>query len=350
MAKIKDYDKIHYNNIEIYARQIETIYKSALKEGADISALISNFNSSTMFSFTNYPITKTRVDKLIKTLSTSIETVVLNGIDVEWTLSNNKNSELSRRVFGDNIGKLTKYQERRYFSNNMNALDAFKKRKISGIGLSDMVWRYADQFKSEIELAIDCGLRDRLSANEMARELRQYLQEPNKLFRRVRDEHGNLGLSKAAKVFNPRQGVYRSSVRNAQRLARTEINISYRNADHERWQQMDFVVGYEVKRSTNHSFYCPMCDGMAGKYPKDFKFSGWHPSCRCFVIPILMTDDEFWSWDGRGEAPKGSVNEVKDMPKGFKHWEANNLDKISKLEKRGALPYFLRDNKGFRST
>ena len=25
------------------------------------------------------------------------------------------------------------------------------------------------------------------------------------------------------------------------------------------------------------------------KYPKDICFVGWHPNCRCFVIPILKS-------------------------------------------------------------
>ena len=33
------------------------------------------------------------------------------------------------------------------------------------------------------------------------------------------------------------------------RMARTEINSAYREADSIRWQQLDFIVGYEVKTS-----------------------------------------------------------------------------------------------------
>ncbi|MBR3455746.1 MAG: hypothetical protein IKH26_10515 [Bacteroidaceae bacterium] len=44
-----------------------------------------------------------------------------------------------------------------------------------------------------------------------------------------------------------------SSYKNARRLAATECNTAYRTADHERWQQMDFVVGQEVHLSGNHT-------------------------------------------------------------------------------------------------
>ena len=38
--------------------------------------------------------------------------------------------------------------------------------------------------------------------------------------------------------------------------------------------------------SPNH---CPFCEEIGGKYPKDFKFWGWHPHCRCTTIPILKS-------------------------------------------------------------
>lgn len=139
------------------------------------------------------------------------------------------------------------------------------------MNLSDRVWRYTEQFKSEIELGIDIGLRDGLSADELSRDLRQYLQHPDKLLRRVRDEHGNLVLSKAAKAFHPGQGVYRSSYKNARRLAATETNMAYRTADYVRWQQLDFVVGIEIHLSNNHTLngvpFEDICDFLQGRYP-----------------------------------------------------------------------------------
>ena len=121
-------------------------------------------------------------------------------------------------------------------------MNAFIKRVDNGLSLSDKVWKYTDRFKNEIELGIDCGLRDGLSAPEIARNLKMYLQYPDKLFRRVRTQHGILKLSKTAAAFHPGQGVYRSSYKNARRLAATETNIAYRTADFERWQDFDKAI------------------------------------------------------------------------------------------------------------
>ena len=268
--------------------------------------------------------------------------------------------ELCNRVFGDNVGKLTDEQYRRYYSTNGEARDAFLERKANGLNLSDRVWRYTEQFREEIELGLDLGIRSGLSAAEMARELKSYLRQPDKLFRRVRNEHGQLQLSKAAKAYHPGRGVYRSSYKNARRLAATETNIAYRTADHLRWQQLDFVVGIRVVLSNNHTLngkaFRDICDELSaplgstatkgrGCYPKDFKFTGWHPLCRCHAESILKTSEEL-SEDVqrilRGEMPSAeSANRVDDVPGEFKEWLRDNKQRIDRAK---SLPYFIRDN------
>lgn len=202
-------------------------------------------------------------------------------------------------------------------------------------------------------MALDLGIRSGKSAAEMSRDERQYLRYPDKLFRRVRDEHGNLRLSKAAKAFHPGQGVYRSSYKNALRLTATETNIAYRTADFLRVQDLDFVVGIEVRLSNNHTLngrpFFDICDELAGKYPKDFKFTGWHPFCRCHSIKILKTEEEFFADEQRllaGEELGGeSLNRVGDVPPQFKEWVRDNRERITKARAKGTEAYFLRDNK-----
>ncbi|MDR0682643.1 MAG: hypothetical protein LBG15_12490, partial [Dysgonamonadaceae bacterium] len=283
MPRPNKYDKQHLRNLGLTEKQIEKIYDTAIKEAAAIGVSIHDFDPDKPFSFSDYPQTKARIEKLLKSLQKNTETVIVNGVRSGWALANNKNNALCDRVFGDNKYKLTKEQERRYYSNNDKARKAFLERKAAGLNLSDRVWNYTDQFKSEIEMGIDLGLRDGLPAAEIARDLKQYLKAPDKLFRRVRDEHGQLHLSKAAKAYHPGAGVYRSSFKNARRLAVTETNMAYRTSDHTRWQQLDFVVGIEVRLSNNHTLngkpFTDICDDLKGKYPKTFKFTGWHPLC-----------------------------------------------------------------------
>jgi len=141
--------------------------------------------------------------------------------------------------------------------------------------------------------------------------------------------------------------VYRSSYKNARRLAATETNIAYRTADHLRWQQMDFVVGIEIRTSPTNHPVPDICDDLKGKYPKDFKFTGWHPHCRCHAITILKTQEEVDADTRRilnGESPTdpgSSVNAVTDVPQKFKDWVDKNLTRIVKAKQ---LPYFITDN------
>lgn len=349
------YDREQMRRIDAIQRQIDAIYDEAVKEAAALGVTINMpQDAEKMFSFDDYPMTKKRVKEMLDNLRSQLQAAIVNGVRSSWTLANNKNNELCNVVFGNNVGKLTEEQYRRYYSTNGAALDAFIKRKENGMNLSDRVWHYSDLFKREIEMGLDLGIRSGLDAPAMARDLKQYLRHPDKLFRRVRDEHGNLQLSKAAADFHPGRGVYRSSYLNARRLAATETNIAYRTADHERWKKMDFVVGIEIHLSNNHTCkgrdgkphpFTDICDDLKGKYPKDFKFTGWHPHCRCFATSILKTDEEIAEDTKkilRGERPtEGSENTVEDVPDGFKDWLEENKERA---KTRFSVPYFLKDN------
>ena len=193
----------------------------------------------------------------------------------------------------------------------------------------------------------------------MSRDVRRYLRNPDKLFRRVRDKHGNLRLSKAAKAYHPGRGVYRSSYRNALRLTATENNMAYRTADHLRWQQQPFVVGIEIKLSNNHTCkgvigrFVDICDDLAGVYPKDFKFVGWHPHCRCYCVPKQASKEEFMEYQQRllnGEDVSNYhfKGEVKGVPDNFNKWIDKNKERAKGWSN---MPYFVRHNphyvKGF---
>ena len=117
-----------------------------------------------------------------------------------------------------------------------------------------------EEFRTSVEVTITKGLEweDNLSASKATD------------IARVRDEPGQLQLSKRAKEFHPGAGVYRSSYKNARRLAVTETNMAYHKADNERWRQLDFVLGYEVQVSGTNPNVCPLCMELAGKYPKEF--------------------------------------------------------------------------------
>lgn len=359
--KMNKYDREHLRRLAAYQRMIDSIYDEYAAEAAEIGGSVRNLAPDTLFSFARYPQTRKRANKLISGLKTDLLACIVNGVGAEWTLANNKNNELSRMVFGNRVGQLSQAQYRKYFSTNDAAREAFLSRKVGGLDLSERVWRYANQFKGEIELGLDVGIRNGLSAAQMTRDLRDYLRHPDKLFRRVRDEHGTLQLSKAAAEFHPGQGVYRSSYKNARRLAATETNMAYHTSDYHRWNQLDFVVGIEIRLAGNHTGLGAdgkpheihdICDDLAGRYPKDFKFTGWHPHCRCQAVSIIKTEKEIDEatdaiLEGREPDPE-SVNTVHDVPEAFDRWVEDNKERAKGWS---TMPYFIRQNpqyvKGF---
>lgn len=120
--------------------------------------------------------------------------------------------------------------------------------------------------------------------------------------------------------------------------------MAYRRADHERWQQMDFVLGIKIELSNQHPV-TDICDFVQGDYPKDFVFDGWHPQCFCYATPILISEDEMAKVSeafARGETyiPKGKT--VTDTPKGFKKWVKDHKEQIQSAKNP---PYWVRNNK-----
>ena len=304
-----------------------------------------------IFTFDDFPELKLQIDALMASVRDEIKFTVASGIRAEWDLANAKNTAMVQQLLGK-AAKLARYNR-----THEDALNAFLNRKEKGLNLSERVWNNTKRFKNEIEMGLDCGIRDGLDAAAMARQLKQNLKYPDLLFRRVRDERGVLQLSKRAAEFHPGQGVYRSSYKNARRLAATETNIAYRTSDHERWKDLDFVVGIEIHLSNNHTClnnkgvpvpFHDICDDLQGEYPKDFKFTGWHPHCRCIAVPILKSKEERDEDDERilrGEEPidpSESENAVTELPDNFNQWLEDNEERI---ENASSLPYFLRDNK-----
>ncbi|RKT01092.1 hypothetical protein [Chryseobacterium defluvii] len=345
MANLHDdnFDSKHFRRGEYNVRRINSLYKKLIDEITSLQS-IGRIKATKLFSFSDYPDLDKSANKLFEQFTKNVTAELFAQVEQSWKFAEAKQTDFINKIASKL--NLSKERVKEYTNPNKEALKAFKNRKENGMNLSDRVWKLSDQFRIEIELGLDVGIGEGKSAAKLARELRSNLNDPDRLFRRVRDKHGNLVLSKAAKAYHPGQGVYRSSAKNAQRLTRTENNMAYHEANYQKYQEFDFVVGIQIKLSNNPN-HCPFCEAMAGEYPKDFKFIGWHPMCRCTSITILKTWEEMERdnqliWDGK--EPLGSVNEVKEVPKAFSSWIQDNKDKI---ENAKVKPYFIRDNPRF---
>ena len=354
MARMNRYEARHIRNVEAYKREVQKIFDEATKEALRMGI---RFDAETgkPFSFDDYPETKRKFEALMAKMHQRLIAVVRNGVDAEYELAKDSAGAQIRSVFPALSAAQISEQLRKLA--NSNAKASFEQRRKRGLGLSDKVWQYTGQYKQELEMALDIGIGEGKSAQALSREVRRYLKQPNMLFRKVRDKHGVLHLSKRAKAYHPGRGVYRSSAKNALRMVATETNIAYRSADYLNTQASPWIVGIRIVLSNNHTCkdsqgvaqpFTDICDKLAGRYPKDFKFTGWHPNCRCHIEYIHKTDAEVERDTKRmlrGEKPieaHESKNYVGELPKSFKDWYDGNKERISRSK---TTPYFIEDNK-----
>lgn len=345
---IQGWDARHYRTTDAYVQAVQSLYDKATT-AITRAAARGKIDPDKPFSFDMYPSVKKEMQRITEQLASRVTTVIESGSKKQWLFACAKNDGFISSIM--DTSKLSKARLKKMQDRNLDALAAFQGRKVDGMNLSQRVWKYVGQFKDQLENALDVGLGEGRSADELSRDVRQNLRDPNRLFRRVRDKRGNLVLSKRAAAFHPGRGVYRSSYKNAMRLTRSEINMAYRESDWQRWQSLDFVVGFEIHRSNHEPLCkCDTCAKLVGRYPKTFKFKGWHPQCMCYATPVLM-DEETFDENELGDlkaALRGTTykhqqakNAVSDVPDGFKAWVK---DHVEAQKGWASTPYFIKDN------
>lgn len=316
-----------------YVMLVESIYEDLNLEAAKIVGITDfTIDSDRPFMWSDYPQTRKRIRDLQERFVEDIGAVIYSGTSEEWKNSNEVQDLLANKVLQTYVATIGKEKYEILYQPNNDALKAFQQRKDKGFTISDKLWNQSTLYKQELEEAISCAIQKGTIAITLSKQISKYLLDFPQLQKDYKERFG-----KASRAMDCE---YRSI-----RLAASEINMAYRQAENLRWQQMDFVVGYEIKLSNNHTCngkpFQDICDILAGKYPKDFQWTGWHPLCRCYKIPILKTEEEFWEWDGRSEATTASVNEVKDVPDAFKKWINENIQRAKSWD---SAPYFIRDN------
>lgn len=329
----RKYDFQHQKNLDTYAFRVRKAYLAATKDISNLTYKLS-LNSNDEFYFRNNPSISKKVDAILKEMYSEVYGVTVSGINSEWELAVEKNNELARYAFGKDLKKLPPEFKQKYLSGNDGAKRAFASRKVNGLNLSDRVFKNTKQFKTSIELALEAGIGQGRSAAALTKDVKSYLNEPDKLFRKIRDKPGGeLRLSKAAKDYHPGQGVYRSSYKNALRLTANETNFSYESSQHEKRKQQDFIVGIEISTSPRHVLsddkggIC--CDCLQGRYPKDFDWTyKWHVNCRCYSKNIIKSREEINQDIDKilagGEPNTPSKREVKKMPSVFNSYIKEN--------------------------
>lgn len=306
--------------------QVQSIYDRIAKEMA-IAVDSASYDGSVEFLFREYPELNQIVNKLMSGYVSQMNGLIYSGTSNEWKESNIMQDLLARKVLraydfekgGD------KYQ--RYFQPNTDALKAFQQRVDRGMNLSQKLWVQSQALKKEMEQTISTAIERGQSAVVLSKRISKYLSD----FPSMKADYAE----KYGKAVSCHDCQYASI-----RLARTEINMAYRKAEQTRWQQFDFILGYEIKLSKRHP--APdICDDLIGRYPKEIVFLGFHPNCMCYVVPIVMSDEEYYN-------SKQRVNNYMPLPSGLGSWIDKNCLRILSSSRKGTLPYWLRDNKNVR--
>ncbi len=323
MKGLTFYDKQHIQKILAQQSEVANIFNRFILSITPFLQQWANRSSDNVW-LRNQVVEKCVDRELDKLQSLLLTNLTAFNIDA-WKRSEMKNEDfISEYVKGMAIDSVRKQG---MFATNKDALSQLRKGfDARGNNLSPMVWNLADQTKTQLEYYLQAGLSVGRSSSRISQDLRQILNEPDKRFRRVKDKERKLVMSQPMKNYHPGQGIYRSSKMNALRLTATSTNMSYRTADYERWSKQDFILGIEIHRSANNRGPCKICDAMVGKYPKTFKFIGFHPFCICFATPITMEPDNFADFLLNDTVPQEQV--ITDIPKTAKDFVDENKNGV----------------------
>ena len=323
MKGLTFYDKQHIQKVLAQQSEVANIFNRFILSITPFLQQWANRSSDNVW-LRNQVVEKCVDRELDKLQSLLLTNLTAFNIDA-WKRSEMKNEDfISEYIKGMAIDSVRKQG---MFATNKDALSQLRKGfDARGNNLSPMVWNLADQTKTQLEYYLQTGLSVGRSSSRISQDLRQILNEPDKRFRRVKDKEGKLVMSQPMKNYHPGQGIYRSSKMNALRLTATSTNMSYRTADYERWSKQDFILGIEIHRSANNRGPCKICDAMVGKYPKTFKFIGFHPFCICFATPITMEPDNFADFLLNDTVPQEQV--ITDIPKTAKDFVDENKNGV----------------------
>lgn len=355
-----------------YNRRLGMLYSSYIKKLASFDYGDDVLENDILFNFDNYPTLRKRLDDIFNDYYANSMLCYKNGITDGVTLAYSHDNA--------DLGGYSIMSDKALSAARKTAAEAFiasRLKSSKGLNLAQRIWNYCQQTKSEFEVAMSNVIADGLSkgssAEDIGRQIRQYLKEPDMMYRRyhtvqrlANGQKKDVVTWRRKRIIDGRvrfveeplekvgQGVYRSSRMNALRVARTEINAAYHTARNERWANEPFVIGQHIHVSPQHDLEedADICDELEGYYPKGFVWNNWHPSCMCTSDPVMISGEErkqFYKrlFNGEDMSNYVSPNRIKDVPDQYKRYIEDNADKIVDAYKRDKLAWHLANNKSY---
>jgi hypothetical protein len=292
-----------------YNRRLGMLYGSYVRKLLALGYSEDVLESDALFNFDNFPLLKARLEEIFNDYFQNsmlcYKSGMTSGVSLAYAHDNDAIGQFS--VLTDKaLETARKTAAATFIANRLNS-------KI-GLNLAQSVWNYCQQTKAEFEMAMSNVIADGLgkgeSAEEVGRRIRQYLNNPDMMYRRYHTvkvlkngQKKDIVTWRRKRIIDGRVrfveeplehvglGVYRSARKNALRVARTEINAAYHTARNERWANEPFVIGQHIHVSPQHDPEedADICDELEGYYPKGFVWNGWHPQCYAEGTQVLTT-------------------------------------------------------------
>lgn len=292
-----------------YNRRLGMLYGSYVRKLLALGYSEDVLESDALFNFDNFPLLKARLEEIFNDYFQNsmlcYKSGMTSGVSLAYAHDNDAIGQFS--VLTDKaLETARKTAAATFIANRLNS-------KI-GLNLAQSVWNYCQQTKAEFEMAMSNVIADGLgkgeSAEEVGRRIRQYMNNPDMMYRRYHTvkvlkngQKKDIVTWRRKRIIDGRVrfveeplehvglGVYRSARKNALRVARTEINAAYHTARNERWANEPSVIGQHIHVSPQHDPEedADICDELEGYYPKGFVWNGWHPQCYAEGTQVLTT-------------------------------------------------------------
>ena len=359
--------KEQLNNLfAVYNKRLGRLYSDYVKKLTSLGYGEDVLEDDALFNFDNFPQLKARLNEIFNDYYQNSLLCYKSGITDGVALAYNHDEMV---IGGYSV--LTDKAIRVARDTAAATFIASRLKAKNGLNLSQTVWNYCQQTKSEFEMAmsntIADGIKQGSSAEEIGKSIRRYLNDPDMMYRRYHTiKVQKNGKKKDVVTWRRRRiidgkvrfveeplekvgmGVYRSARKNALRVARTEINAAYHKARNERWQNEPFVIGQYIHVSPQHDID-DICNDLEGRYPKDFDWRSWHANCMCTSDPITIQGEEkkeFYKRLMAGEDMSNYVSPfaVLTMPEKYNQYIKDNSEAIVKAGMRGKLAWHLQDN------
>lgn len=296
------------------------------------------------------------LNNLSLSLQNSLYAHVTSNIMQGFKVATDNFSDITNAIFPNTLSNIKK----EYSQINDKAVSKFINRDIqSGRTLKGRCWLLSKQYLRDVNDTIAIGISKGDSAVNIGKRLRLFIEDieaKNKEIAQIEDSKLKKDLQNRQPKPKPHKRVTNVKY-HCEMLARNETNLAYRNAEQDKFDSLDQVVGFRIQVSNSHlewleKYWRPrygdeieVCDAMAGDYPKWFRWNGWHVSCKDIRIPILKTQEEL-AKDiiklTKGEkVDNNSVNKVASLPNNALLWIKSNYNRISGYSNP---PYWWVDN------